>query len=100
MSNKNSIERFEEMLDKREEEFIKDLRKEFGLNNKSTTNWYDKNTFNKILATIDSDNFNHKNKIAKFKFNDINDLINNIKNYTISEAKAKKIINELNKIKK
>ena len=37
---------------------------------------------------------------CKFKFNDINDLINNIKNNTISEANAKKKINELNKIKK
>ena len=43
----------------------------------STTNWYDKNKFNKILATIDSNKFNHK--ICKFKFSDINDLINNIK---------------------
>ena len=40
-----------------------------------------------------------KNKIGKFKFNDINDLINNIKNNTISEADTKKKINELNKIK-
>ena len=66
----------------------------------NTTNWYDKNTFNEILITIDSNNFNHENKIGKFKFNDINDLINNIKNNTISEANAKKKINELNKIKK
>ena len=42
----------------------------------------------------------HKNKIDKFKFNDINNLINNIKNNTISEADTKKKINELNKIKK
>ena len=41
-----------------------------------------------------------KNKICKFKFNDINDLINNIKNNTISEANAKEKINKLNKIKK
>ena len=41
-----------------------------------------------------------KNKIGKFKFNDINDLINNIKNNTISEANAQKKINELNEIKK
>ena len=41
-----------------------------------------------------------KNKIGKFKFNDINDLINNIKNNTISEADTKKKINELNEIKK
>ena len=43
--------------------------------------------------------FNHKNKIGGFKLNDINDLINNIKNNTISEADTKKKINELNKIK-
>ena len=84
--NKKSIEKLEEMLEKREEKFIKDLKEEFDLNNKSTTNWYDKYKFNKILTTIDSNNFNHKNKIDKFKFNDINDLINNIKNNTISEA--------------
>ena len=47
--------------------------------NSNTTNWYDTNKFNKILATIDNNNFNHKNKIGKLKFNDINDLINNIK---------------------
>ena len=68
--------------------------------NKSTTDWYDKNKFNKILTTIDNNNFNHKNKIGKLKFNDINDLINNIKNNTISEADTKKKINELNEIKK
>ena len=90
----------EEWDKRREEEFIRDFREEFGLNNKSTTNWYDKNKFNEILTTIDSNYFNHKNKIDKFKFNEINDLINNIKNNTISEANAKKKINELNKIKK
>ena len=90
----------EEWDKRREEEFIRDFREEFGLNNKSTTNWYDKNKFNEILTTIDSNYFNHKNKIDKFKFNEINDLINDIKNNTISEANAKKKINELDKIKK
>ena len=61
---------------------------------------YYENKFNKLLTTIDSNNFNHKNKIDKFKFNDINDLINNIKNNTISEANVKEKINELDKIKK
>ena len=69
-------------------------------NDENTTNWYDKNKFNKILTTIDSNNFNHKNKIGKFKFNDINNLINNIKNNAISEAATKKKINELNEMKK
>ena len=31
--------------------------------NSITTSWYDTNKFNKILATIDNNNFNHKNKI-------------------------------------
>ena len=56
--------------------------------------------YDKILTTIDSNNFNHKNKIGKLKFNDINDLINNIKSNTISKANTKKKINELNEIKK
>ena len=59
----------------------------------------DKNKFNKILTNIDSNKFNHKNKIGKLKFNDINNLINNIKSNTISEVNAKKKIKELNKIK-
>ena len=33
-------------------------------NDENTTNWYDKNKFDKILTTIDSNNFNHKNKIG------------------------------------
>ena len=41
-------------------------------------------------ATIDNSNFNHKNKVGKLKFNDINNLINSIKGNTISEADAKK----------
>ena len=68
--------------------------------NKSTTKWYDENKLNeKILTTIDSNNFNHENKIGTFNVNDINDLINNIKNNTISESDTKKKTNELNKIK-
>ena len=68
--------------------------------NSNITSWYDIDKFNKILATIDNSNFNHKNKIGKLKFNDINDLINSIKGNTISEADTKKKINELNEIKK
>ena len=94
-SDNESIEKINK---ESEEEFIEDLKEPFSLNNKSTTNWYDKNKFNKILTTIDSNNFNHKNKIGKFKFNDINNLINNIKNNAISGTDTKKKINELNKI--
>ena len=86
-------------LKKKQEKPTKDLKEATGLNNKSTTNWYDKNKFNEILTTIDSNNFNHKNNIGKLKFNDINNLINNIKNNTISEADTKKKINKLNEIK-
>ena len=68
--------------------------------NSNSTSWDDTDKFNKILTTIDNNNFNHKNKIGKLKFNDISDLINSIKGNTISKADAKKKINELNKIKK
>ena len=58
--------------------------------NSNTTSWYDTDKFNKILVTIDNSNFNHKNKIGKLKFNDINDLVNSIKSNTITEANVKK----------
>ena len=58
--------------------------------NSNTTRWYDTDKFNEIVATIDNNNFNHKNKIGTFRFNDINNLINNSKNNTISESDTKK----------
>ena len=76
---------------------IKPINKEV---NSNSTSWYDTDKFNKILATIDNNNFNHKNKIGKLKFIDINDLINSIKGNIISEADTKRNINELNEIKK
>ena len=92
---------FEELSKESEEEFFKDLEEIRNLNNnKSTTDWYDKNKFNKILTIIDNNGFNHKNKIGILKFNDINNLINDIKNNTISEALAKQKLNALNEIKK
>ena len=51
----------------------------------------DKNKFKEILAIIDSNKFNYKNKIGEFKYIDIKDLVNNIRNNTISERDAKKI---------
>ena len=68
--------------------------------NSNITSWCDTDKFNKILVTIDNNNFNHKNKIGKLKFNEINDLINSNKGNTISEADTKKKINELNETKK
>ena len=54
----------------------------------------------KLLTAIVSNSFNNKNKIGKLRFNNINNLINDIKNKTISEALAKQNPNALNKIKK
>ena len=62
-------------------------------------NWFDRNKFEKILAIIDSNKFNYKNKIGEFKYIDIRDLVNNIRNNTISEISAKKGLNKLNEIK-
>ena len=62
-------------------------------------NWFDKNKFKKMLTIIDSNKFNYKNKIGEFKYIDIKDLVNNIRNNTISEIPAKKGLNILNEIK-
>ena len=62
-------------------------------------NWFDKKKFKKFLAIIDNSEFNYKNKIGEFKYTDIKDLVNNIKNNTISEIDAKKDLNKLNEIK-
>ena len=59
----------------------------------------DKNKFKEILTIIDNNKFGHKNKIGDFKYIDIKDLVNNIKDNTISEIDAKKDLNALNEIK-
>ena len=64
-SDNKSIEKINKESKK---ECIEHLKEATDLNNSSTTNWYDKNKFNKILTTIDSNNFNHRNKIGEFKF--------------------------------
>ena len=53
----------------------------------------------KLLAISDSNKFNYKKKIGEFKYIDIKDLVNNIRNNTISEIDAKKDLNTLNEIK-
>ena len=58
-------------------------------------NWIDKNKFKEILTIIDSNKFGHKNKIGDFKYIDIKDLVNNIKDNTISEIDVKKRLNTL-----
>ena len=65
----------------------------------SYPNWFDKNKFKNILAIIDSKKFGFNNKIGEFKYIDIKDLVNNIRNNTISEISAKKGLNKLNEIK-
>ena len=55
--------------------------------------------FKKILDIIDSNKFNHKNKIGEFNYNEIKNLVNNIENNTISEIDAKKDLKRLFKIK-
>ena len=62
-------------------------------------NWFDRNKFKKILAIIDRIKFNYKNKIGELKYIDIRDLVNDIRNNTISEISAKKGLNKLNEIK-
>ena len=52
-----------------------------------------------MLAITDSSKFNYKNKIGEFKYIDVKDLVNNIRNKTISEIHAKKYLNTLNEIK-
>ena len=63
-------------------------------------NWIDKNKFREILTIIYSNKFGYKNKIGEFSYTDIKDLVDNIKNNTISEIDAKKLLNALNEIKK
>ena len=52
-----------------------------------------------MLTITDSNKFNYKNKIGEFKYIGIKDLVNNIRNNTISEISAKKGLNTLNEIK-
>ena len=58
---------------------------------KNTTDWLNINKFKEILAIIGSNKFNHRNKIGEFKYIDIRDLVNNIRNNTISKIDPKKI---------
>ena len=58
-------------------------------------NQFDKNKFKNILAIIDSNKFTYRHKIGEFKYTGIKDLVNNIRNNTISEIFAKKGLNTL-----
>ena len=52
-----------------------------------------------MLAIIGSNKFNYKNKIGEFKYTDIKNLVNNIRNNTTSDIDAEKGLNTLNEIK-
>ena len=65
----------------------------------SYLNWFDKNKFKNILAIINSNKFNYRHKIGEFNYIDMKDLVNNIKNNTISKISAKNGLNTLNKLK-
>ena len=82
-STKNSTKKLtKKLINESDNESTKELTKESinepdnkSINkevNSNTASWYNIDKFNKILATIDNNNFNHKNKIGKLKFNDIN----------------------------
>ena len=63
------------------------------------TDCFDRNKFKEILVIIDSSKFNYSDKIGEFKYIDIRDSVNNIRNNTISKIDAKKNLSTLNKIK-
>ena len=88
VENENENEQFKKKKKIKEE--LKEIK---------SLNWFDENKFKEILAIIDNNEFNYKNRIGEFKYIDIKDLVNNIKNNTISEIDAKKSLNALNKIK-
>ena len=56
-----------------------------------SSNWLDKNRLKEILTIIDSNKFGIKSKIGEFKYSDVKDLVNNIKNNTNGEIDAKKL---------
>ena len=62
-------------------------------------NWFDKNKFKNILPIFNSNTFNYRHKIGEFKYIDIKDLINKIRNKTTSEISAKKDLKTANEIK-
>ena len=52
--------------------------------------WLDKNKLIEILTIFESNKFGHKSKIGDFKYIDIRDLVNTIKDNAIGEIDAKK----------
>ena len=78
--------------------------KQFNKNNiikeePKSLNWFNKNKFKDILAIIDSNEISYGNKIGEFKYANNKDLVDNIKNNTISEIDAWKDLNKLKEIR-
>ena len=65
----------------------------------NTTDSYAKNKLRKISTIVKSDKFNPKTKIGKFKYTDIESMVDNINKNTISETHARKKLNALNELK-
>ena len=65
----------------------------------NTTDWYDKNKLRKISTIVNSNKFNHKTKIGKFKYTDIKNMVDNINKNTISVKLPRKNLNALNELK-
>ena len=65
----------------------------------NTTDWYDKNKLRKISTIGNSNKFNHKTKIGKFKYIDIKNMVDNINKNTISVKLPRKNLNALNELK-
>ena len=95
---KTENERLETANENKQFEKNKTIKEE--LKQIKSSNWIDKNKFKEILAIIDSNKFNYKNKIGKLKYIDIKNLVKKIRNNTVSEIDAKKLLNALNEIKK
>ena len=89
IENKDSIEKPKEIKSPEEDKNATD----------SYFTWFDTNKFKSILAIIDSKKFNYRHKIGEFRYIEIKDLVNNIKNDIISEISAKKSLNALNETK-
>ena len=51
------------------------------------------------MAIIDSNKFSYRNKIDELKYINIKDLVNNIRNNTISELSTRKGLNTLKELK-
>ena len=76
-----------EMTDKNKQ-FIKNNTLKEEPKKIKSLNWFDKNKFKGILTIIDSNEFSYKNEIGEFRYTEIEDFANKIKNNTISEIDA------------